>query len=277
MLDKTNMEGIRFRMKVNYFREMKEHHMVIAAEEHLCPQYQMNMVGKNPIPGLLVPVVRLMNGEVLYDYSITGCQSLQTLTELAPISKKMLAALVLELNHVLEELERYLVDSDYLALRPEFIYVEMRRQEPVRVNYCFFPFQSQTAEEQMRELMKYVLNEVDYQDRAAVNLVYELFQQASQENFLIRQLSQVVEEANLCEASPETTLPCVEETYSLCADTNAIAGRVVRECGTSGAAGNDVYRVGKGYQEDDTKPRKRLFNSRINRRGREIVLSDILK
>ncbi len=276
-MDETNMEGIRFRMKVNYFREMKEHHMVIAAESHQCPQYQMNMIGRNPIPGLLVPVIRLMNGEVLYDYFITGCQSLQTLTELAPISRKMLEALVLELNRVLEEMERYLVDSEYLALRPEFIYVEMRGEEPVQVKYCFFPFQAQAAEEQMSELLKYVLNEVDYQDKAAVNLAYELFQQASQENFVIRQLSQLVEEANLCDTPPEATLPRAEETYNLYTDRNAVTGLMVRECGKSGTVGNDVCGIGKGHQVEDTKSRKRLFNSRINRRGREIVLSDILK
>lgn len=254
-------------MKVNYFREMKEHHMVIAAGAHQCPDYQMNMMKGNSVPGLFVPVIRQMNGEILYDYSITGCQSLQTFTELAPISEQVLTVLVKSLNSVLEEMERYLVDGDYLALRPEFIYLEVCGGEVQQVNFCFFPFLAQTAEEQMRELLKYVLNEVDYQEKSAVNLAYELFQQASQEDFLIKQLSQIV----------EAGLPNQEEVMEPVSAQRELPEIVAKEVPCEAVRRIEHLGIGEEQKNEGGKSKKRLFSGRISRREREIVLSDILK
>lgn len=254
-------------MKVSYFREMREHHMVIASGECQCPEYQMKMVQRNPIKGLHVPVIRHMNGEVLYDYSITGCHSLQTLTELAPISKQLLVALIEELNQVLEELEQYLVDGNYLALRPEFIYLEKWNRENVRVKYCFFPFQAAAPEEQMRELLKYVLNEVDYQEKPAVNLAYELFQQASQEDFLIKQLSNVIKAA----------MPEPEERAEGCMQGTVQTEVAVRACRTYDLMREEIHGNNEEKEDVGSTQRKRFLNGRTNRRGREIVLSEILK
>lgn len=267
ILVETDMEGYGIRMKVNYFRERKEHHMVIAAGEYKCPAYQMRMMEENSVNDLIVPVVRQMNGDVLYDYSITGCQSLQTYAELSPISGQVLAVLIRTLNRVLEEIERYLVDGDYLALRPEFIYLRVKGEAVQEVRFCFFPFYGQAAEDQVRELLKYVLNEVDYQEKAAVDLAYELFQQSQQEDFLIRQLKQLVEEdvhnagtpgrqdllAEEAKAFPVQTVPCDE--------TKAV----------------EESRWSEGQKVASMPARKRLFQGRIGKREREIVLSDILK
>lgn len=267
LLVETDMEGFGIRMKVNYFRERKEHHMVIAAGEYQCPRYQMRMMEENTVSELIVPVVRQMNGDVLYDYAITGCQSLQTYAELSPISGQVLAVLIRSLNRVLEEMERYLVDGDYLALRPEFIYLKVKGEEVQQVIFCFFPFYGQVAEDQVKELLKYVLNEVDYQEKAAVELAYELFQQSQQEDFLIRQLNRLVEEKALdLNASEKTELMEAEETaFSMQPFSN------------DETRGNEDSGWGEGQKVESVPVKKRLFQGRIGKREREIVLSDILK
>ncbi|MBQ8815426.1 MAG: hypothetical protein IJZ85_13135 [Lachnospiraceae bacterium] len=166
-------------MKVSYFREMRNHHLVVTAGDSLCADYQMKMIRKNAIGGLICPAMRQVDGETEYDYLITGCQSLQTFVETAPVSGAVLAALVNGLCAVLNELERYLLDGEYLAIRPEYIYLERAGEEVVRVKYCIFPFQPQALDEQLRELFKYVINEVDYEDSEAVRVAYDLFQAAS--------------------------------------------------------------------------------------------------
>ncbi len=267
LLAETDMEGFGIRMKVNYFRERKEHHMVIAAEECKCPAYQMRMMKENLVEGLVVPVIRQMNGEVLYDYSITGCQSLHTYTELSPISGQLLAVLVRALNQVMEEMERYLVDGDYLALRPEFIYLRMKGEAVQEVRFCFFPFYGQAAEDQMRELLKYVLNEVDYQEKAAVDLAYELFQQSQQEDFLIRQLKQLVEEETYTPEIPGK--PEILEEQAKVFPVQQGSYNEAREC--------EDIEWSVGQKTESVPVRKRLFQGRIGKREREIVLSDILK
>ena len=267
LLAETDMEGFGIRMKVNYFRERKEHHMVIAAGEYKCPRYQMRMMEENSVDKLIVPVVRQMNGDVLYDYSITGCQSLQTYAELSPISGNVLAVLIKTLNQVLGEMERYLVDGDYLVLRPEFIYLKVKGDTVQEVRFCFFPFYRQEAEEQMRELLKYVLNEVDYQEKAAVDLAYELFQQSQQEDFLIRQLNQLVDDGAIDSA--------VSERQELLTE-------VAKVFPVQKASYNETREIKNSKCSEEKKiesmpGKKRLFPGKIGKRDREIVLSDILK
>lgn len=267
LLAETDMEGFGIRMKVNYFRERKEHHMVIAAGEYKCPVYQMRMMEENSVKKLIVPVVRQMNGDVLYDYSITGCQSLQTYAELSPISGQVLAVLVKTLNRVLEEMEQYLVDGDYLALRPEFIYLKVKGDTVQEVRFCFFPFYGQAAEDQMKELLKYVLNEVDYQEKAAVDLAYELFQQSQQEDFLIRQLKRLVEDSTIDSDIPEKQEILAEEEKNF--SVQQVSYNETREIENS--------EWSERQKVESVPVRKRLFPVRIGKREREIVLSDILK
>lgn len=168
-------------MRVSYFREMREHHLVITDTECICPDYQIKMVQENEIIGLFRPAMCRVNEETEYDYSITGFQSLQTFAEGEPISGKVLGLLVEKLCQLLEEMERYLIDGEYLALRPEFIYLKRDREAIIDVSYCFFPFREQALEEQLRELFKFITNEVDYQEKEAVDLAYELYQAVLQE------------------------------------------------------------------------------------------------
>lgn len=240
--------------------------MVIAAGVNLCPDYQIKMLQANSVEGLLIPVIRQMDGEILYDYSITGCHSLQTVTELAPIGRELLSSLVVEMNRILEELERYLVDGDYLALRPEFIYLEKRGEDSYRVKFCFFPFFGDSPENQVRELLKYVLNEVGYQEKDAVNLAYELFQAASQEEFLIRELSGIV----------KMSIPELSKTVES-VETKPPTEMVVRECGVYGALPGEVSDGFEAASLSGARPKKKLLSGRSGRRGREIVLSEILK
>ncbi len=168
-------------MKVNYFREMKTHHLVITAENCLCPDYQMKMLQNNEIEGLLRPFVRQVDGDLEYDYLITGYRSLQTTAESESLSGALIGALVEQLCRLLEEMERYMIDGEYLALRPEFIYLEQTNEGVGNIRYCFFPFQASDWDKQMKDLMKFVINEMDYREKQAVNPVYELFEEASRE------------------------------------------------------------------------------------------------
>lgn len=170
------MEGGGNDMKVSYFREMKEHHLMITAGEVRLADYQMRMLRGNVINGLICPTVRKSDDCTEYDYLITGWLSLQTFVENEPLSEEVLRALVRDLCILMEEMDRFLVDGDYLSLRPEHIYLEKRGDHPIKVRYCLFPFYENSFEEQIRELFKYVINEVDYQDQSAVTLAYDLFQ-----------------------------------------------------------------------------------------------------
>lgn len=180
-------------MNIGYFREMKDHHLVIGAEEVQCPEYQIKMIRQNKIEGLLCPVIRLTDGETEYDYLITGCQSLQTFVEEAPIPGELLSSLVEALCRLLEQMDRYMIDADLLVLRPEFIYLEREKQGAERVKYCLFPFRTEAVDGQLRELFKFILNEVDYQDKQVVDLAYELFQEVSQEPVNLTKLRELAQ------------------------------------------------------------------------------------
>lgn len=203
-------------MRANYFREMKHHHLMIAAGEVRLMDYQVKMIKGNKINGLICPTIRQSNNRTEYDYLITGWQSLQTFVENEPLSEEVLRVLVGDLCTLLDEMDRFLVDGDYLCLRPEYIYLEKKGDKLVKVRYCLFPFCEQSFAEQARELFKYIINEVDYQDQSAVTLAYDLFQ-AVQEEFVPSVLKEITQRAVLDSTKSiikEDKIKIVEEAKS---------------------------------------------------------------
>ena len=212
-------------MKVSYFREMKHHHLMITAGEVLLMDYQAKMIKENEIDGLICPVIRQSNDRTEYDYLITGWQSLQTFAEAQPLSEELLRVVVNDLCVLLEELDRFMIDGSYLCLQPEYIYLEKKGDTPVKVRYCLFPFRKGSFEEQARELFKYMINEVDYQEQAAVTLAYELFQ-AVQEGIV----PSVLKEMTGRNVLTETETRIKEETPNIVEETvreKPVSGKVI--------------------------------------------------
>ncbi len=163
-------------MKVTYKRELDQNYMVIEQEEFK-EQYQVEMLVRNQIPGLLSCRLSLIDRKALFYYEITSRQSLRLVLERKRLSSRELRLMLEELLAVVQVCSEYLLDTDKIFLNPDYIYLEPDSWE---LSFCYFPFCQQDIQEELLELAEYLLDHLDSQDQKVVSLGYEFYRMAGE-------------------------------------------------------------------------------------------------
>lgn len=108
-------------MEVRYRRELNETYMILG-EETPCDEFAREILRANRLEGLMPLSVRETNGVRQYYFQIGQGSSLARMLSRRPITFAEIRQLLLRLSHVLERMERYLLEADHLILDPEMIY-----------------------------------------------------------------------------------------------------------------------------------------------------------
>ena len=167
-------------MEIWYKRSMSENYMVISGTElQIEENYQIRMLLENQVPGLLPCKVQKINGEEFFYYEITGCQSLQNLFEKRKFGYKELEELFLGVFRIMEKLDEYLLNRDFLLLQPSCIF-----QDKGEHRYCFvwIPCIHGNIEMEFRQLTEYLLPKIDHTDKQAVTLGYGVYKESMESN-----------------------------------------------------------------------------------------------
>lgn len=210
-------------METRYKRELNHNYLIIAMEEE-DSNYQLKMLLGNQIEGLLKVWMKQVDGKREFYYEISSRQQLSRLLEIKRLSAAELKELVLSLASVLKRVEEYLLPAKQLVLDPEYIYVN---PETFRFFYCCLPGYEDGGPKAVQELMRYLLDRVNYQDQEAVTLVYRLYQETMKENFRIEDLAKSLYKRE--KAAGLTSEGKSSGTRSLGAAQEAAQGEIHRE------------------------------------------------
>ena len=85
--------------------------------------YQIPMLQKNPIVGILPVKGAALNGRSKYTYQTKGFQTMAVIYEKKPIQQQEIQLLVMELLQIIEKLENYMLNPNCLILDPEYIFL----------------------------------------------------------------------------------------------------------------------------------------------------------
>lgn len=167
-------------MEIWYKRSMSENYMVISGTELQTGEtYQIRMLLENQVPGLLPCKIQKMNGDEFFYYEITGCQSLQNLFEKRKFGYKELEELFLGVFRIMERLDEYLLNRDFLLLQPSCIF---RNQGDNGYCFVWVPFVHGSIEMEFRQLTEYLLPKIDHTDKQAVTLGYGVYKESMEAN-----------------------------------------------------------------------------------------------
>ena len=116
-------------MEISYKRNLKASYLTIRVRDEVVNMYQMRMITANKIDGLLpCQIKEEENGKVCY-YEISCKQSLQHLYLKSEIGYEELKHLLIGIYMILQRLEKYLLQSTYLILEPEYIYLDWDKRQ----------------------------------------------------------------------------------------------------------------------------------------------------
>lgn len=155
----------------SYERDYKNNYLVIPNDKVINNSYQLKMIVKNEINGLLRCKERLVNGEGMICYEITSKQSINNIWKNRLIQYEDVRKLFYALRKVIEDIHKYILYSTDLILSPEFIFYDLDSDD---YYFLYHPFAEDEAEG-LFELFNFLTENLDNNDNNAVEVVYRAY------------------------------------------------------------------------------------------------------
>ncbi|MDF2513018.1 MAG: hypothetical protein K0S04_2884 [Herbinix sp.] len=177
-------------MEVEYKKDLRHSYMVIPLVDLInISDYCIKLLEHQRVEGVLSLERRVIDNQRMLYYEITSKQALQSILVKATLTFEQLKGFC---EHILLTLERayeYLLPEDDFVLSPEHIYLNISNFEP---ELCFFPGYQKNIRDQIRGLMEYLMNKIDYTDKEAVLLVYQLYAVSREEGYRFEDLRELL-------------------------------------------------------------------------------------
>lgn len=142
--------------------------------------YQMEMLRKNQLPGLLPVQVSSIDEQREYYYEAGGLVPLAAYLEKRTIDARMLQSYLKSIKDLLASLEEYLLEPDCLCMKAEHIYMDEKEQ---RLRFCYGPCMQEQFQKGLLQLWQFFLQKLDYSDRQSVIMGYEVYQNIMREGY----------------------------------------------------------------------------------------------
>lgn len=175
-------------MEINYRRNLMANYMVIVQEEAPV-DWEKEIIAHSKIDGIIFAEHVRENEQNQLWYNISGKQALDSILEEKRLNYEMLCTLFLAVYELIGRLEAFLLKPDGLLLLPECIFFDNGGSQ---VYFCYCPRKEKTLPEMFREWLEYLLEQVEHTDVAAVELTYQLYEQAVKEGFSLQTLQKLL-------------------------------------------------------------------------------------
>lgn len=117
----------------------------------------------------------------------------------------MIRGLMEGVFRVLEECDRYLLSEEDIILKPEYIFFEdWERLRNIAV--CYYPGYGEKIKDRLNELLGELINYLDYKDKEAVVLLYELYSKTGEEDCTVDSLTKILKENDKKEGLPQMVI-----------------------------------------------------------------------
>lgn len=145
--------------------------------------YQMKMLYRNEIDGILPVKGRGVDGNSYYDYNVSGKVSMKAMYERNQISGEDLKLFLRQFAAVVRETEKYLLNIHCILLEPEYIFYEEKK-----FYFCYFPLEKREIWERFHDLSEYFVKKTDYQDKESVRITFVLHKETLEENYSLEKI-----------------------------------------------------------------------------------------
>ena len=142
-------------MKTTYEKDWDKTYLHIDLEETFNENYQLQMIRKNKIPGILkMKGIGLNNGS-RYTFTVNGMQSMRQTYEKTTIKKEDIWQFISSLITVTNTLKNYLLTPDCLLLSPDYVFIE----NGIYL-FCYLPIKQKILSESFHEMTEYNLEQI---------------------------------------------------------------------------------------------------------------------
>lgn len=172
-------------MEVTFRKNLSRSYMCVEEQGQFVEEYELYMLEKHKIPGLLQMQTVFSEGKRRYLYDISGKQQIDDYFSGKKIGYEMLRRFLFSVQEMCSNLSEYFLREEGICLEMEFIYVNL---EDGSLQFTYLPFYEKSLQEGFESCMEQFLRKIDHQDKAAVELGYQIYQLCSSGNANIGKL-----------------------------------------------------------------------------------------
>ena len=159
-------------VQAEYKKEWIDTYLWVLSENRIEDDYIEKMLLHNQGEGRLEFSKQQKEGEEYYCYKITGKKALHSVYSMMPIGERQIRGILQQLFSALESGKEYLLSEEDFVLSPNYIFATFPQME---MELCYVPGYAVPLKEQLEGLFEYFLNRVDYEDKKAVELLYNCY------------------------------------------------------------------------------------------------------
>lgn len=163
-------------MSINLSRRMGETYLDMESGEP-ANEFTYRMLENNRINGLIELRRITDNGVRLLSYKVTGMEPLSGQIKRRKYNSSDVRNLMWAIEKAREECKRYMIDPDGILYGADYIYYDYGSNE-----YKFI-YGADAVQNKLRELMEYLMQNLDHSDEEAVRVIYSLYDCMDNENF----------------------------------------------------------------------------------------------
>lgn len=178
--------------KVGYEHENNTNYLTVLAQNQEASSYQLKMLVRNKIPGLLNMSIRNINNKLYYYYDITSKRQMVKLYEFGKLQWEDIAAICRSIDRVVAGVDEYMLDMDSIVIDPEYMYINVAEKE---ICYVYNPDNRKDFGEMLKELFEFILEHYEHgKEQNNVMKVYEIYQKITDGEYDSYHLSSLIEE-----------------------------------------------------------------------------------
>ncbi len=177
-------------MQVEYKKEWMDTYLWVLPDNPPEGTYVEQMLLHNQGEGRLEFSKQEKEGKEYYCYKVTGKKALNGIYAVLPIGERQIRGILGQLFDALENGKEYLLCEEDFVLSPNYIFATFPKLE---LEFCYVPGYGVSLREQLEGLFEYLLNRVDYEDKAAVNLLYDCYMFCMREKGGLAEIKKLLE------------------------------------------------------------------------------------
>ncbi|MCR5153742.1 MAG: FHA domain-containing protein [Lachnospiraceae bacterium] len=159
-------------MQAEYKKEWTETYLWVPCTYLIGNIYKEKMLLNNPDTCLLEFSKSFQDGQEYYKYRISGKKSLFNIYAVLPMRLNNIKIIVKQLLAILEHGQELLLSPDDFVVDANYIFTDMSGG---KMSFCYVPGYGKKIEKQLESFFEYLLNRVDYDDKKAVELLYDCY------------------------------------------------------------------------------------------------------
>lgn len=159
-------------MQAEYIKEWTETYLRVFPEHVSTETYIERMLKYQPGNGRLEFSKEFQDGCECCCYKVSGKKALSAVYAAIPMKEGQIRGLLQQLIDALEDARECLLAEEDFLLDPSYMFLSLPQ---FTLGLCYVPGYGKELNKQLEGLFEYMLNRVDYEDKPAVELLYDCY------------------------------------------------------------------------------------------------------